>query len=602
MRRLRIIFLALFFAIAIPVAFLLVNSYQHLQTEAQYAYKEHAYLVLQMLNQRIYDDLAIEEQRSYSEYRFIRAVPVIGGEEVTLSRLAQFPIRSHYGGMIGHFQLDPDGTMRTPVLPDGILEKIPVEDRAKREMVRDSIKRVLLKLGVHNEGLMRTSMQANTQDSLDKLYGKHLRLAVKLNETRKFSRRYEQSSQKETFLFDVESARVRKISETGVQNDSNEQDDVFFSDIMEVEIDPFQATFNNEFIVYYRNVWRNNEQFIQGYAVKLQDYLENLVLHEIQFNPSDQFMTLEFGSRKSAYVTFGNRSKSKVTILSVPLQFPLNEMNLTVYLTESETPPGETFVIALGFLMFIILAGGLFSVYRLTQSQLRLANKRQDFISAVSHELKTPLTAIRMYAELLQNSWVANDAKRQKYYALIASETERLSRLIQNVLNLSKLERNHWNVQFKKCNPKTILDDFVATYTKNIEKNGFDLTVTTDICNFELLLDKDAIMQILMNVIDNSIKFAKNAQYKMIVLELRVHDSDVFFVVRDYGPGIPPKEMNHVFEEFYRVENEMTRTTSGTGIGLSMVKKLCSLTNMKIEIENANPGLRTKLHLPPITL
>ena len=207
-----------------------------------------------------------------------------------------------------------------------------------------------------------------------------------------------------------------------------------------------------------------------------------------------------------------------------------------------------------------------------------------------------------MYAELLQNSWVANDAKRQKYYALIASETERLSRLIQNVLNLSKLERNHWNVQFKKCNPKSILDDFVATYTKNIEKNGFDLTVTTDICNFEFLLDKDAIMQILMNVVDNSIKFSKNAQYKMIVLELRVHDSDVFFVVRDYGPGIPPKEMDHVFEEFYRVENEMTRTTSGTGIGLSMVKKVCSLTNMKISLENANPGLRTKLQLPPITL
>ncbi len=602
MRRLRLIFLTLFFAIAIPVAFLLFNSYQHLQTEAQYAYKEHAYLVLQMLNQRIYDDLAIEEQRSYSEYRFIRAVPVIGGEEVTLSRLAQFPIRSHYGGMIGHFQLDPDGTMRTPVLPDGILEKIPVEDRAKRELVRDSIKKVLSALGVHNEGLMRTSVQANTQDSLDKLYGKHLRLAVKLNEARKFSRRYEQSSQKETFLFDVESARIRKISENGVQKDSKEQDDVFFPEIMEVEIDPFQATFNSEYIVYYRNVWRNNEQFIQGYAVKLKEYLENVVIHEIQFNPNEQLIALEFGSKKVSYVTFGNRSKSNVMILSVPLQFPLTEMNLTVYLTESEAPPGEAFVIILGILMFSILTGGLFSVYRLTQSQLRLANKRQDFISAVSHELKTPLTAIRMYAELLQNSWVANDAKRQKYYALIASETERLSRLIQNVLNLSKLERNHWNVQFKKCNPKSILDDFVATYTKNIEKNGFDLTVTTDICNFEFLLDKDAIMQILMNVVDNSIKFSKNAQYKMIVLELRVHDSDVFFVVRDYGPGIPPKEMDHVFEEFYRVENEMTRTTSGTGIGLSMVKKLCSLTNMKISLENANPGLRTKLQLPPITL
>jgi signal transduction histidine kinase len=248
------------------------------------------------------------------------------------------------------------------------------------------------------------------------------------------------------------------------------------------------------------------------------------------------------------------------------------------------------------------LAGGFFAVYRSTKSQILLANKRQDFVSAVSHELKTPLTAIRMYAELLQNSWVANETKRQKYYALIVNETERLSRLIQNVLNLSKLERGNWNVQFSKVNPKTILDTFVATYTQNIEKHGFDLTVTSDICNMQLTLDKDAVMQILTNVVDNSLKFARDSAYKMIALELRVSENDVYFVVRDYGPGIPQKELSHVFEEFYRVGNEMTRTTAGTGIGLSMVKKLCDMTNMKIEIENAGPGLRTKLHLPLLNI
>lgn len=172
MNRLKLIFIFLFLVIAIPVAILLVNSYQHFETESQYAYKEQAYFILQMLNQRIYDDLAIEEQRSYSEYRFIRAVPIIGGEEVTISKLAEMPIRSHYGGMIGYFQLDPDGGMHTPVLPDGILEKIPVEDRAKREIVRDSIQNVLKQLDLHNEGLQRTQVQASTQDSLDRLYGK----------------------------------------------------------------------------------------------------------------------------------------------------------------------------------------------------------------------------------------------------------------------------------------------------------------------------------------------------------------------------------------------------------------------------------------------
>ena len=126
--------------------------------------------------------------------------------------------------------------------------------------------------------------------------------------------------------------------------------------------------------------------------------------------------------------------------------------------------------------------------------------------------------------------------------------------------------------------------------------------MTSDLCDMELTLDKDAVMQILMNVVDNSLKFARESAYRMIVLELRVRENDVYFVVRDYGPGIPAKEMGHVFEEFYRIGNEMTRTTAGTGIGLSMVKKLCEMTNMKIEIENANPGLRTKLHLPLLNI
>jgi signal transduction histidine kinase len=76
----------------------------------------------------------------------------------------------------------------------------------------------------------------------------------------------------------------------------------------------------------------------------------------------------------------------------------------------------------------------------------------------------------------------------------------------------------------------------------------------------------------------------------------------MYLAVRDFGPGIPPSEMKKVFQEFYRVENEMTRQTSGTGIGLSMVKKLCTLCNMTIELENANPGLRTKIHFPSLSI
>lgn len=608
MKKIRITFILIFIAIAFPVVMLLEKSFSHLKTGSQYAYKEHAYLVLQMLNQRIYDDLAIEEQRSYSEYRFIRAVPVIGGEEITLSRLAEFPIRSHYAGIIGYFQLDPDGALKTPVLPDGVLESIPVIDRDKREQVRDSIQKILLHLGLKNEGKPRSPDRNPSEGILNRIYSQNLNYnkhnlterKSKNGDDLKFSRRYEHSSQKETFVFDVESAKIRRITDPKMSLEEEHYTEP--PEVMEVEIEPFQATFNHQYLVYYRYIWRNNEPFIQGFAVDFPTYLGSLVRNEIAFNPQEQTTLLEFGSKNRPFVIFGKRDKNAISILSVPLQYPLSDMLFTMYLTPEGRIPGENMVIWLGFLTFVILAGGLIAVYRLTKSQLALATKRQDFISAVSHELKTPLTAIRMYAEMLQNSWVANDEKRQKYYSLIASETDRLSRLIQNVLNLSKLDRNQWNIQLKKENPRNTLEEFVATYSKNIEKNGFDLTVTKDVCEYIIPMDKDAIMQILMNLVDNSIKFSKDAQYKMIVLELKVEDNDIFFVVRDYGPGIPPSEITKVFDEFYRVENEMTRKTNGTGIGLSMVKKLCSLTNMRIEIENASPGLRTKIHFPPISI
>lgn len=550
-----------------------------------------------MLNQRINDDIAIEDQRSYSEYRFIRAVPVIGGEEITLSDLANFPIRSHFGGIVGHFQLDPDGTLRTPILPDGVLEKIPMADRSKREAVLYKIQTILLKQNFKNEGLEnRAQPRDSVETILDQLYKQDLGLKKKKPSPKKRSKRFEQSSEKESFAFNVESTKLDDSGFTKARIDT--------SHIMEVEIESFQATFDSLYIIFHRNVKRGSDVFVQGFIVELRPYLINLIKNEINFYPQEQNLALEFSANSKKLFTFGETNRTSTELMSTPLQAPLANITLTMYITRKSSPPGGGMILFLGITMLLVLGGGLICIYRLTQSQLALASKRQDFVSAVSHELKTPLTAIRMYAELLQNAWVANEEKRQKYYNQIASETERLTRLIQNVLNLSKLDGNRWNVQLRKDRPKAVLDDFIATYSKNVEKQGFELTVSsdTDVKDITILMDRDAIMQILMNLVDNSLKFSKNADYKMINIELRLKDTDLYLAIRDYGPGIPQSEMTRVFQEFYRVENEMTRRTSGTGIGLSMVKKLCTLTNMKIELENANPGLRTKIHFPPISI
>ncbi|HSQ41617.1 MAG TPA: HAMP domain-containing sensor histidine kinase, partial [Fibrobacteraceae bacterium] len=547
-----------------------------------------------MLNQRIYDDLAIEERRSYSEYRFIRAVPMIGGEGVTLSDLAHYPIHSHYAGMVGYFQMEPDGSIRTPVLPDGLLEKIAVENRSGREAVRDQIKQVLMEMDFQNNVVRRRVSSypyVFSPDSLQPEKNEDIPTQAALK-GRPFEKRYETPSAKEAIVFDVESGR---LSHEGRENASPvEQDDNAF----DVEIEPFQARFNSKYIVFYRNVWRSDQKFMQGFVVNLEEYLGNLVYKELQLTSEENMLRLEFHDDKKTLARFCSPLQGGDLLLNSPLQFPLQDMGISVFMLRAEHPPGSGMVLVLGLTMVLVLAVGLFGVYKITATQMRNSAKRQDFISAVSHELKTPLTAIRMYAELLQNQWVVKEEKRQHYYNMIASETERLARLIQNVLNISNLDRRRWPIHLQQTNPERFLDEFLVKYTPTIERAGFSLEKSLDDCDEEIFLDRDAMYQILMNLLENSFKFAKDHEPKKIQVGLRVKRDDMMIYVRDFGPGIHPSELGHVLQEFYRVENEMTRRTSGAGIGLSMVQRFAQLLNIRLSLINANPGLRAELHLP----
>jgi len=590
--RFRLVLLLVFLVILCPTVYLLYRSWEHLSAEASFGQKERAFLILQMLNQRIYDDLAVEERRSYSEYRFIRAVQVIGGEGVTLSDLAQYPVISQYAGMIGYFQMEPDGSIRTPVLPDGLLDKIPVENRRAREAVRDHIKSVLTEMkfpdgAVHRRVTAYPYLYTLMGDSLKKVDG------------RPFQKRYETPSEKEAIVFDVESERLSQGQKVNHSQDSaREVQAAEGSESFNVEIEPFQARFSDKYLIFFRNVWRNDQRFLQGYVVDLPEYMSDLIYKQLQFSPDEKNLWIGLEAHDTSLVNFGSISQHRELLFLSPLQYPLQDMEFTVFRKSDERPPGGFLVLVLGVVMILVLSVGLYGVYKITATQLRISAKRQDFISAVSHELKTPLTAIRMYAEMLQNQWVVKEEKRQHYYNMIASETERLTRLIQNVLNISNLERHRWPVHMQMTNPKRFLEEFVQKYAPTVERAGFTLEPLIDDCDTEVFLDRDAAYQMLMNLMDNSLKFARSYEPKKIQIGLKESRTSLYFFLRDFGPGIPSSEKDRVFQEFYRVENEMTRRTSGAGIGLSLVRKFSQLMNIRIELVNANPGLQVELHLP----
>ena len=601
----RLVFVLIFLVIAIPLTILFIKTYEQSSALEEKKIEERIDAAYESLRLRLSSDFNLENSRSYKDYGILNSITVIGGNSRLFSEFFSFPdssgpycdfdslYRQCRKGLIGHFQISHSGELLTPFYPDtstgigkSMWDNFSFDDQEQRKKTRDLIQLLLKQLDIKNGLPKRTVQTVDSTEAIDQLYDEIPDLQIPT--------RVELTSEEEALTYMAETAK----NDTSVTPDIP----IFSGSNTNVSITDLKIRMTTDFIVFFRTIYIGMLPIVQGFVVNKGIYL-NYMTQEEQIAYTELPYAIELVSDDKVLLAIGKNNATYTIKTSRPLPPPYEKILFKMYASPAANSTGFTVLLS-GIVMLIVIAVCLVTIYRFTQGKVALASKRQDFVSAITHELKTPLTAIKMYAELLQNSWVANEEKKQRYYGQIASEADRLSRLIQNVLNLSKLDGNRWNVQLRKERPKAVLDDFVATYSKNIEKQGFELTVSTDTDadNIIVLIDRDAVMQILMNLVDNSLKFSKNASYKMVNIELRVNGGDMYLAVRDYGPGIPAAEMKKVFQEFYRVENEMTRQTSGTGIGLSMVKKLCTLTNMKIEIENVNPGLRTKIHFPPLDI
>jgi signal transduction histidine kinase len=242
---------------------------------------------------------------------------------------------------------------------------------------------------------------------------------------------------------------------------------------------------------------------------------------------------------------------------------------------------------------------GLYALYRMVAVQLRFAERRNNFVAAVSHELKTPLTAIRMYSEMLRDGMVEQEDKKHEYYATITAETERLSRLINNVLELSRIERRERAIELAAGDLDRIARDVVDSFRPHAEREGFSVSFESA-SNLPLVrFERDALTQVLFNLLDNALKYSARAEQRTIAVrcEPAAH-SGVCLVVSDRGPGVPPGQLELIFEPFYRAQNELTRTQKGTGIGLSLVRGLVTRMHGTVQGKNLAPGFEVRVTLP----
>ncbi len=253
---------------------------------------------------------------------------------------------------------------------------------------------------------------------------------------------------------------------------------------------------------------------------------------------------------------------------------------------------------ALGAALALVLALGLLIAYRTVATVVAFAERRAAFAASVSHELKTPLTAIRMYAEMLRDGMVTSEAKRDEYYRALAVESDRLSRLVNNVLEFSQLEKGARRLALGVAPIEPALREALEILRVHVESEGFRLVVEIAPNLAPVRFERDALAQIVFNLVDNGVKYARDAQRRDIVVSVAPTPTGVALAVRDFGPGVPLDQLRLVFEAFWRGEFELTRRAKGTGIGLALVRRLAEAMGGSARARNTEPsGFEVEIQL-----
>ncbi len=363
----------------------------------------------------------------------------------------------------------------------------------------------------------------------------------------------------------------------------------------QAEVAPFQSVFIDDNRVFtFRRILIDGRMYRQGFVLQLDAFLAGLIRSHFSAQPMARFTHLRLRAvdqgREVQAVEAGAAADRPRVVLNRTFPPPFAFLRATL---SSDTIPPSTGRSTLN-LALLALAGvisiGLLAIYHSAKKVVDFSERQSRFVSSVTHELKTPLTNIRMYIEMLEQGMARDPEREQAYFRILQSEGARLSRLIENVLELSKLEK-------KRREPNLLLgrfDDVLAEVETlmgaTLQQEGFVFKVDSRLTR-PFRYDREIMVQVLINLIENSVKFGKGSGTKAITVRLRERGGRPVVEVADTGPGIPRQDLNKVFSDFYRADNAVARAAGGTGIGLALVKRFVALSGGKVSAANNDgPG------------
>jgi two-component system phosphate regulon sensor histidine kinase PhoR len=239
----------------------------------------------------------------------------------------------------------------------------------------------------------------------------------------------------------------------------------------------------------------------------------------------------------------------------------------------------------------VVIVAGVVTILIAAEKERRMSTLRSDFVANVSHELKTPLALVRMFGEMLHSGRVASEAKRQEYLEIIVRESERLSNLIENVLDFAKVDRGRKAYEFAEGDVGAAVGRAAGVYRYRAERDGVDLAVEVEANLPPARIDERAIQLAVINLVDNALKYASHS--KVVTISAQREGDSIAIRVTDTGPGVPSDERERIFERFVRgasaalVEGGKEAPVRGSGIGLALVKHIAESHGGRAWVESA---------------
>jgi len=344
------------------------------------------------------------------------------------------------------------------------------------------------------------------------------------------------------------------------------------------------------------------QAYLLSHWEQMQDGRHYLVVvwHDVPRIVHDVFPALYSDAQQSRVnvvdgegrIVFGPPLSRGGLTLGRPFETTLYKWTLNVSMTSAEELAAavarrRVLEMVLVGLSGIVVIAGLFVILVAAERERKLSNLKSDFVANVSHELKTPLSLVRMFGELLQSGRVENDEKRRQYLQIIVSESERLGALIENVLDFAKVERGKAAYEFNSGRVGEVVSRAVEACRVRAEREqvALELSVADGLPLVDL--DERAIEIAVINLVDNALKYAPDGE--LVSIAVRQQNGGIEIRVTDQGSGIPLDDRRRIFERFVRGKTAFGKQVRGSGIGLALVKHIAEAHGGSVWVEDASP-------------